>query len=126
MVAWRRRKGRLGMTLTELEERLERFSGLIDAGLEVMREASLAAAEAEREYRKAQALAWLEVEGTAAHRQAQVDALTADLRFERDVQDGLNRTAATSVRARGQQLSAVQTLVGAHRAEAEFVRTGPQ
>ena len=114
------------MTRHELEAEARRLSRLLEEGLKVLRESSQVAAEAEREYRKAKAEAWLKVEGTAAHREAQVDGLTADLRFERDVQEGLRRAALESVRARSQQVSLIQSLLAAYRSEAEFTRTGPE
>lgn len=114
------------MILSEAIEEVRRLSSLLEEGLKVLRQASYDVAEAEREYRKAKSLAWLEVEGTAGERAAHVDAKTADLRFERDVQEGLRRAAIESVRARTTQISMYQTLVNAHRAEAELAGKGPQ
>lgn len=114
------------MTVAEIVEEARRLSRLLNEGLDVLRETAQTTAEAEREYRKARAQSWVEVEGTAAHREAQVDALTADLRFERDVQEGLRRAALESVRARAQQISLLQSVLAAHRSEADFARTGPE
>lgn len=113
------------MILTEAIDEVRRLSRQIDNGLDVLRDTAEQVAEAERTYRKAKSLAWLEVEGTAAEKAAHVDAMTADLRFERDVQEGLRRAAIESVRARSTQISMWQTLVNAHRAEAELAGKGP-
>jgi hypothetical protein len=59
-------------------------------------------------------------------RAALVDADTADLRYARDVAEGIRRAALESVRARSQQISMYQTLVNAHKSEADFARTGPR
>lgn len=114
------------MELGEMIEEARRLSRQLDNGLDVLRSTVEECAEAERQYRKAKALCWLEAEGrTAAEREAWVDSETADLRFERDVQDGLKRAAIESVRARAQQISLLQSMLSAHRSEAEFVRTAP-
>lgn len=104
---------------------VRRLSTLLDKGLDVLRESAERLAAAERDYRKARAEAWLTVEGVVPQREAQVDALTADLRYERDLTEGTRRAALESVRSRSTQISAVQSLLSASRAEADFVRTGP-
>lgn len=114
------------MNLEEAEAAVRTLSKQLDAGLEVLRNTAETVAEAEREYRKAKSLAWFHVEGTAAEKAAHVDAETADLRFERDVQEGLRRAAIESVRARSTQISMYQSLLNAHRSEADFARTGPR
>lgn len=114
------------MTVGEIVDEARRLSHLLEEGLKVLRDTAQSTAVAEQAYRKGRAQVWLEVEGTAAHREAQVDGLTADLRFERDVQEGLRRAALESVRARAQQISLLQSVLAAHRSEADFARTGPQ
>lgn len=111
-----------------------RLSKLIDAGIEMLREQSKALAEAENAYRKAKSEAWVrcpndppdvkagEREWTAARREAWVAAQTADLRMTRDIADGMRAAALEAVRARRTQISAMQSLLAAERAEAEFAR----
>jgi len=41
------------------------------------------------------------------------------------VAEALERSALEALRSRRQQLSAIQSLLSAQKAEAEFVRTGP-
>lgn len=113
------------MILAEAEEAVRTLARQLDEGLKVLRETATSVAEAEREYRKAKSLAWYETSGTAQERTAHVDAATADLRFERDVQEGLRRAAIESVRARSTQLSMFQSLLKAHAEEARFARIGP-
>lgn len=113
------------MNLPDAIIEVQRLSRLLDAGLDVLRSTAEELAGAEREYRRARALAWVaQVEGTAGQREAQVDAATADLRYGRDLAEGMRRAALESVRARSQQISMWQSLLNAHRAEAQFVRTG--
>lgn len=120
------------MILADAFTEAERLSRLLDGGIAMLRESSQTVAEKERDYRKAKAQAWLrskaELEpGTIAkHREAWVDAETADLRFERDVAEGVRSSAKEAVRGRQQQISMLQSLLNAHKAEAEFARTGPR
>jgi hypothetical protein len=113
-----------------------RLSGLIDQGVTALREQSKALAEAERTYRKSKSEAWVRCphdphdrksdrEWTAARREAWVDAECADLRYERDLAEGIRQAALEAVRARRAQLSALQSILAADRAETELARTGP-
>jgi len=112
------------MILAEAEAEVRRLSNMLDAGLDVLRSSAEECAAAEREYRKARAQAWVaQTEGTAGFKEAQVDSLTADLRYKRDVAEGMRRAALESVRSRSTQISMLQTLLNAHKAEASFVRT---
>jgi hypothetical protein len=113
-------------TLVEFAEEMKRLSRLLDAGLEIYREAPEAEALKERDYRKLRSRKWVDAEGTAKQREEWVDAETADARYDRDIARGLVLVARESVRSRQAQLSAVQTLVNAYRSEAEFSRTGPR
>jgi hypothetical protein len=102
---------------------MERLSKLLDAGLAAIVTQVNTYAEKERDYRKAKAEAWVQVSGTAKEREAQVDAMSADARYMRDLADGMRQAALEAVRSRRAQLSALQSLLAGHRAEAEFVRT---
>ena len=121
------------LSLEEARTEMLRLSRLIDAGIEMSREQAVAVAGAENEYRKAKAEAWVRCprnedkggEWTAARREAWVDGQCADLRQVRDMAQAMRDAAREAVRARQTQLSAWQTLVKAHQAEAELVRTGP-
>jgi hypothetical protein len=107
--------------LREAIKEAKRLSNLLEAGLDVLRSTAQELAEAEREYRKGKALAWVNrTQGTAAERAALVDSDTADLRYVRDLKEGMRRAALESVRARSQQISMLQTLVNAHKSEGDF------
>lgn len=112
------------MTLPELEAEMKRLSRLIDQGLAALRDQSHELADAENEYRKHVAMAWLQApEGTVPQREAWVQGQTADLRHRRDLADGLRTAALEAIRSRRTQLSALQSLLAAHREEAGFDRT---
>lgn len=114
-------------------EEMHRLSSLIDDALEELKRFAVDLAESENRYRHSRSKAWGMVSKTtddgakrlAAEIEAEVDELTADLRFARDRADYLRQVALEAVRSRRQQLSAWQSWVAAERAEAEFVRTSP-
>lgn len=117
-----------GFSVAEAVAEAERLSGLVDTGIDALRKASHEVAAKERDYRKGKAMAWVEcpVELLAKHKEAWVDSHAADLRYERDLAEGMRVAAQEAVRARRTQISMLQSLLNAHRAEAEFSRTGPR
>ena len=119
------------MNLSEAFAEATRLSRLIDAGIDALREQSKQLAAAEQAYRKAKAEAWVRVprdsttgerNWTAGRRESWVDAETADLRYVRDVAEGMRSAALEAVRARRTQVSVLQSLLNAEREEAAFVR----
>lgn len=124
------------MTAPEAFAEANRLSRLIDAAIEALKNTSVEFARAEADYRKAKAESWVrcpndeagvragEREWTAARREAWVDAETADLRYKRDLADGMRQAALEAARSRRAQLSALQTFLNAEKAEADFARTG--
>jgi hypothetical protein len=52
--------------------------------------------------------------------------LVGDLRHRRDLADGQRLAALEACRSRRTQLSALQSLLAAHKSEADFARTGPR
>lgn len=116
------------ITLVEIHEDMQRFSKLLDRGIDALRDEARNIAAAERDYRKARAEAYLRRarEGTVDEKKAYVDADTADLRYERDVAEGMRTAALEAVRSRRTQLSAAQTMANAYKADADLARTGPQ
>lgn len=111
------------MDLEHLTAEAWRLSQLLDKGLAALREAGVAYAEAEHQYRSAKAMAYLETEsGTVAEREAHVYAIMGEHRRTRDLADGQKVAALEAVRSRRAQLSALQTLIAAHRAEVELAR----
>jgi len=84
------------------------------------------AATTERDYRMAKATAYLATTGTVAEREANAERAINELRFHRDMADGLKTSALEATRANRTIVSAVQTLAGLYREEASFDRTGPR
>lgn len=115
------------MNPVEMAQEGRRLSGLLDAALASVKERVQAAAEAERQYRKAKARCWIEApDGTAGAKEAWVNGQTADLRYTRDLAVGMERNARDAIRAYQAQISLLQSVANAYRAEAEFARTGPE
>jgi len=105
---------------------VHRISQLIDKGIETLRTSAEELAVAEHDFRKAKAIAWQSAPaGTAHMREAWVDGETAPQRLRRDSAENSRLAALEAVRSRRQQLSAVQSLLAAHKAEADFARTMP-
>jgi hypothetical protein len=114
------------MNIGEYVSEVERFNSLIDNGLQALRTASVDVAHREFEYRKAKAIAWQTAPaGTVPMREAWVDAEIAEQRRNLDLAEGSRSVSLEAVRSRRQQLSAIQSLLAAHKAEAEFARMGP-
>jgi hypothetical protein len=111
------------MDLETLTAEAWRLSQLLDRGIIALRDAAVAYADAEHEYRSQNAMAYLETEsGTVAEREAHVYALVGDFRRLRDLADGQKLAALEAVRSRRAQLSALQSILSAYRAEAELAR----
>jgi hypothetical protein len=81
---------------------------------------------AERKYRQAKATAYLSTTGTVAEREARAENAINDLRYQRDMAEGLRTSALEAVRSYRTVVSSVQTLANLYREEASFDRTGPQ
>lgn len=111
------------MTLDELAGEARRLSELLDRGVGALRDAARGYADAEHHYRLAHAKAYLQSEGTVGEREAQTYIAIGDLRRDRDYADALRSAALEAVRSRRTQLSAVQSLLAANKAEADFART---
>lgn len=109
-------------SMAELTGEARRLSDLLDKGVSALRQAAIDYAKAEHEYRHEHALAYLQTEGTVAEREAQTYALVGELRRDRDIADGVRSAALEAVRARRTQLSALQSLLAAHRSETELAR----
>lgn len=123
------------MDLSDAAVEVARLSRLLDQGLQAMRDMARELADTEHAYRKSKAESWArcpndphgtkpsDKDWTSAKREAWVDGDTADLRRMRDLAENMAKAAYQSVRARQTQISALQSLLKAHQAEAEFART---
>lgn len=115
------------ISLADLAAEANRLSSKIDAGVQALSQAARTAAVAEQDYRQAKSIAWLKVtDGTVPERQAHVDAAVSGQRLARDIADGERVTALEALRSRRAQLSALQSVAAAWRAEAEHARYGPE
>jgi hypothetical protein len=119
--------------LAEAAQEMRRLSDLIDDANGEYRKYVREYANAERDYRHSKARAWpqapREISGakaTVPEREAWVEGQTAGARHRRDMADGMKRAAWGSLESRKAQLSAIQSLLAAHREEASFARTGPR
>lgn len=112
-------------SMDELIAEARRLSDLLDKGVAALRQSAVDYAKAEHEYRKEHAIAYLQTEGTVAEREAKTYGMVGELRLDRDIADGVRSAALEAVRARRTQLSALQSLLAAHRSEADLVRSGP-
>ncbi len=113
------------MTLDGLADEMRRLSGLLDDALAYLRRVSAEWAESEDVYRMARGRAVLEAVGTVDQRRAQADMATSQQRRKAHLDDAMKQAALEAVRSRRAQISALQSIAAAHRAEAEFVRTAP-
>lgn len=114
-----------------MADEMRRLSDLLDKGIAALRDQALSLASAEADYRRGKSRAWVQIvkhedDGSkrlAAQLEAEVNEMCAELREARDIAEGLRQAALEAVRSRRTQISALQSLLNAHKAEAEFVRT---
>ncbi len=114
------------MTPSELTAEMVRLSRLLDDGIDAMRRFAREYADAEDDYRLARARAHAATEGTVDDA-----AMPSIWSRQRNVvppttPEAMKQAATEAVRARRAQLSALQSLMSAYRADAEFARTGPE
>jgi DNA repair exonuclease SbcCD ATPase subunit len=121
------------MDLAAAEQEMKRLSHLIDEANDELRHQIAEYANAEREYRLAEARTWVQaprerdgVKVTVPEREAWVQGRTAQARYKRDLAEGLKRAAYASIQSRQAQLSAWQSQLGAYREEVSFARGGPR
>ena len=109
------------------QQEIDRLSLLIDEGIKALVSSAQEVAQAEHDYRKAKATAWMMApQGTVPVRESWVDSETAELKMAVDLAEGKRLASLEAVRSRRQQLSAVQSLLAAWKADADFHRTRPE
>lgn len=113
------------MTIGEIIDEMRRLSQSLDKALDELWRASREAGEADADYRQAWALAFLQAEGPVKHREALADSQTNEERRRRNLTDAVRLGALEAVRSRRTQISALQSALNAHKAEAMFAATGP-
>lgn len=112
------------MNTADLNVQLLDAAEKLRASLADLEQRSIDYAKAERQYRMAKATAYLSTTGTVGEREAHAETAINELRFMRDMADGLKVSALEAVRSNRTVLSAVQTLANLYREEASFDRTG--
>ena len=114
------------MTPGEIHDEMRRLSQSLDKALTSLYEAGREWAQAENDYRMARAVAYLNSDGTVEARKSTTDLATSDERQRAHLADAMRQAALEAVRSRRTQLSALQTVVNALKAETELVTYGPQ
>jgi hypothetical protein len=112
------------MNAADLNVQLLEAVRILRASQDDLEERSVAYAKAERTYRMAKATAYLATNGTVGEREARAEGAINEVRFQRDMAEGLRTSALEAVRSNRGIISAVQTLASLYKAEAEFDRTG--
>lgn len=113
--------------LQKLNEDLNATSMQLLAECDELTKLSREYAVKENAYRMARAKAMLKAEpGTVDAKKAQVDIVTETDRLDAHIAEGILDSSRERVRSLRAVLSALQTIAGSHKAEAEFYRTGPQ
>ena len=104
--------------LSELVQEMLTRSAMLDEAIRELKEQTAAWAQHEHNYRKARASVYLETEGTVGTREALTAKATLQQWKDAHLAEGLKVAALESVRSRRAQLSAVQSIANAVKAEA--------
>lgn len=108
------------------------YIGHIDTAQKALEQALDEEAHAEHNYRQARAQAWGELKArtgdaklVATEKEDWINGHTAELRLLRDAAVGKSKAAQEQVRNRRAQLTGLQSVSNAIKAEAELARTAP-
>jgi len=113
------------LNLHELVQEMLTRSAMLDESIKELEEQTRQWAVADHTYRKQRAKAYLAAEGeTVGHREAETSQATQRERFAAKLSEGLKVAALESVRSRRAQLSAVQSIANAVKAEAMLAGVG--
>lgn len=115
----------MDLTPRDLTRLMLETSQALDVAQANLVDASAEWARAENEYKKARSAAYLSTEGTVAEREAKTDRVVERERYEAHLKEGLKVAALENVRSKRAQLSALQSIAAAVKAEAELTRYGP-
>ena len=114
------------ISVQNLTEDLRETSKELLTECEALVEVAREYAEKENTYRLAKAKAMLRAEGkTVDLKKAEVDLICEKERLASHIAEGVLDATRERVRSLRAVLSALQTISGSHKAEAEFTRTGP-
>lgn len=99
-------------------------SSALDTAQDELLRCTRAHSESERRYRQARSNAYLSSSGTVGEREATVTKTVDIEAYQAHLAEGLARAALEAVRSKRAQLSALQSIAGAVKVEAELARTG--
>jgi hypothetical protein len=105
-----------------LIKEMRRLSAILDKGLKTLHDQAHELAEADHEHTKAFAMAYLRAEGTAKGRACHADLATLESRQRLKLAEALERATREGIHSRQSQLSAVQSVANAVRAEINLAR----
>ena len=115
----------MDVTIDQLVTMMMEFSNRLDKAQRELQTSLNDEAEKEYAYRLARSVAWTRAgEGTAAQKEARVDAECAEARRDRDKATGAAKSALEMVRNCRQQLSMLQSAGNSLREEAALARVG--
>jgi hypothetical protein len=113
-------------TVAELMAEMTRLSKKLDNGIAELARLGHEYGTAEHAYRQARAVALLKAEGkTVGAREAHVDITCSDQMLRVRLAEGMRLAAVESVRSRRAQISALQSIARAVRAEMDLAKHGP-
>lgn len=114
-------------SLHNLNEDLQSTSKELLEECDILTELAHEYATKENAYRLAKAVAMLKAEGkTVDLKKAEVDVICEKERLASHIAEGMLDATRERVRSLRAVLSAMQTIAGSHKAEAQFERTGPR
>lgn len=114
-------------SLSNLTDDMQATSKELLSECDEMAKAARDYAVKENAYRLAKATAMLKAEGkTVDLKKAEVDLICEKERLTSHIAEGILDSTRERVRSLRAVLSALQTIAGSHKAEADFSRTGPQ
>lgn len=111
---------------TEIHGSMLRVARRLHRTVEEYQALAIENAQAQHQAKQAQAKAYLEVEGTVDHRRALVEIQCADVNLSARIAEAQEFAARKLLDTLRAELSALQSIASAYRAEAELVGRGPQ
>ena len=115
--------------LPQIQTNIRHYEQLLDDALGYARRAAAEYSESDDDYRTRHAKEFILAKDggdTDALAKAKADAATEGIRKRARLAASMDKIAVEAIRSRRTQISAEQSLLGAHREEAAYGRTGPE
>lgn len=115
--------------LAQIEVNIRHYQKLLDDALSYGVRAATEHSDADDAYRVRHAQVFLEAKddgATDAQAKAKADVATEGVRKRARLAESMDKLALEAIRSRRTQISAEQSLLGSHREEASYGRTGPR